>query len=180
MENFKKHIQAFGITKKQPKVDSDTPKYVKSDGTKVIEKDSPLGGKAVYEIAPDGVVICRTYDKSNKLILDYIRKLNFEIGHVYDEFQNVIYEFNAVYDENNKLARNKEVGYEYHDNGKKLKETIILTPGNIKTELLYDKQGNYSGKIEYRGSVTTWFNKDDKPYKREIDRGSGGIITENL
>lgn len=180
MENFKNHIKPFEMFKKQTEKDPNEPKYIKPDGTKIIEKESPLGGKAVYEIAPDGVVICRTYNKSDKLILDYIRKLNLEIGHTYDEFQKVIYEFNAVYDENNKLARNKEIGYEYYDNGIKSKETIILTPGNLKSELHYDEQGQYSGKIEYRGSVTTWFDKNDKPYKREIDRGSGGIITENL
>ena len=67
-----------------------------------------------------------------------------------------------------------------NDNGVKSKETIILTPGEIKTELLYDESGAYSGKIEYRGAVTTWFDKDNSPCKREIDRGLGGIITESL
>lgn len=180
MENFSNHLKSFGLLKKQEKKDPNAPKYIKPDGTKIIEQESPLGGKAVYEIAPDGVVICRTYNKSDKLMLDYIRKLNLEIGHLYDEYQKVIYEFNAVYDENNKLAKNKEIGYEYYDNGVKSKETIILTPENIKTDFLYDEQGNFTGKIEYRGSVTTWFDKNNKPIKREIDRGSGGIITENL
>lgn len=180
MDNFKNYIKPFGFFKNQTEKDPNAPKYIKPDGTKVIEKESPLGGKAVYEICPDGVVICRTYNKSDKLILDYIRKFNFEIGHLYDEYHKVIYEFNALYDENNKLAKNKEVGYEYYDDGVKSKETIILTPGDIKTDLLYDTKGNYNGKIEYRGSVTTWFDKNDKPIKREIDRGSGGIITENL
>ena len=112
MENFKKHMKPFGLLKTQTENNPDAPKYIKPDGTKVIEKESPLGGKAVYEIAPDGIVICRTYNKADRLILDYIRKLNFEIGHLYDDFQHIIYEFNAVYDENNKLTQNKEVGYE--------------------------------------------------------------------
>jgi len=180
MKDFKKYIEPFGLLKRQKEKDPNAPKYIKPDGTKVIEKDSPLGGKSIYEIAPDGVVICRTYNKSDKLILDYIRRLNLEIGHMYDEFQKVIYEFNAVYDENNKLALNKEIGYEYYDNGVKSKETIITTPGNVKTELHYDEQGQYVEKLEYRGSVTTWYDKNDKPYKREIDRGSGGIIKEDL
>ena len=35
-------------------------------------------------------------------------------------------------------------------------------------------------KIEERGTVKTWFDENDKPIKREIDRGSGGIITQDL
>lgn len=179
MENFKKFIEPFGFLKQQKANNLNVPKYIKPDGTKIIEKDSELG-KVVYEIAPDGVVISRTYNKSDKLILDYIRKLNFEMGHFYDDFDKVIYEFYAVYDENNKLTKNKEVGYEYYDNGIKSKEIIILTPGNIKMEMLYDIQGDYNGKIEYRGSVTIWYDKNDTPIKREIDRGSGGVIKEDL
>lgn len=30
------------------------------------------------------------------------------------------------------------------------------------------------------GSCKTWFDINDKPIKRQIDRGSGGIITEDL
>ena len=33
---------------------------------------------------------------------------------------------------------------------------------------------------EQRGSVKIWYDDKGKPVKREIDRGSGGIITEDL
>jgi len=179
MENFKNHLKSFGFIKKDPKKDSMVPKYIKPDGTKVIEQPCELG-LAVYEISPDCTVICRTYDNSNKLILDYIRRTNLEIGHRYNEFGQKVYEFNNLYDEHNILAKKTEIEYEYYDEGQVSKETIVIIPGEIKTEIMYNKNGKQIEKIEYRGSVKTWFNENNKPIKREIDRGSGGIITENL
>ena len=44
----------------------------------------------------------------------------------------------------------------------------------------FDENGTLAEMYEQRGSVKTWFDKDGKPIKREIDRGSGGIITEDL
>ncbi len=156
-----------------------TPKYVKPDGTKVIEQESPLG-RVIYEISPDCTVICMTYDKSDRLILDWIRRRNLEIGHTYDEFGKMITEFNSLYDEHNVLAKKTEISYEYYDEGGKSRELIVVLPGEIKTEVKYDKSGKQIEKIEYRGSVKTWFDENNVPIKREIDRGSGGVITEDL
>lgn len=179
MENFKNFFNPFNFLKKDEKKDQMIPKYIKPDGTKVIEQQSPLG-LTVYEISPDCTVISRTYDKSDKLILDYIRRRNLEIGHQYDEFGKVIYEFDNLYDETNTLAKKTEFYFEYYDEGGKSKETTVVTPGDIKTEIMYNKEGKQTEKIEYKGSVKTWFDENNKPIKREIDRGSGGIIQEDL
>ena len=171
-------MNPFDFLKKKAK-DPMAPKYIKPDGTKVIEQPCDLGLN-VYEISPDCTVINRTYNHSDKLILDYIRRRNLEIGHTYDEFGKVVYEFNNLYDETNTLVKKTEFEFEYYDNGVKSKEIILVTPGEIKTEIIYDKTGKQIEKIEFRGSVKTWFDENDKPIKREIDRGSGGIIKEDL
>ena len=44
----------------------------------------------------------------------------------------------------------------------------------------YEESGKRIEKIVERGAVKTWYDENDKPIKREIDRGSGGIITEDL
>ena len=179
MKDFKNMMKPFGLIKKKVEKDPMTPKFVKPDGTKVIEQETPLG-TTYYEISPDCTVICTTYDKSGKLILDWIRRRNLEIGRQYDEYGKIVYEYNSLYDKSNTLAQKIEIQYEYFDNGVKSKETKIIIPGEIKTEIIYDKEGKQKEKIEYRGSVKTWFDENDKPFKRETDRGSGGIITENL
>ena len=179
MENFKNHIKPFGIIKKTIPKDPMAPKYIKPDGTKVIEQENEFG-LTVYEMCPDCTLISRTYDKQDRLFVDYIRRRNLEIGHRYDEYGNKVYEFNSLYDEHNVLARKTEIEFEYHDNGNISREYQVVSDSQIQTEILYDEKGNRTAKIEYRGSVKTYFDENDKPFKREIDRGSGGIITEEL
>lgn len=100
---------------KKENKDPMAPSYIKPDGTKVIEKQEPYG-LTVYEKCPDGALIFRSYDKQNRLVLDFARDRNFEIGNRYDEVGNVIYKYESVYDENNKLAIKKEYDIEYYDN----------------------------------------------------------------
>lgn len=180
MENFKNHINPFNFIKKDDEKDLMTPKYIKPDGTKVIEQKTDFGGTVVYEISPDCTVISRLYTADDKLYTDYIRRRNLEIGHKYDEFEKVIYEFNSLYNEHNVLVKKTEIEYSYHDNGVKSRKFIVVTSSEIKTEILYDETGKRIAKIEHRGTVKTYFDENDKPFKREIDRGSGGIITEEL
>ena len=179
MKEEKKHINPFDFLRKKTQKDELKPKYVKPDGTKVIEEES-FFGKTIYEIKPNGLLISMTYDKNDKIVLDYARRTNLEIGHMYDEYGKMIYEFNSLYDEKNILAKKTEIEYDYYDEGGKSKETVLVTPGDITTEITYDKSGKQIEKIEVRGSVKTWFDETDKPIKREIDRGSGGIIKEDL
>ena len=64
---------------KKENKDPMAPSYIKPDGTKVIEKQEGLGLN-VYEKCPDGALIFRSYDKQNRLVLDFARDRNFEIG----------------------------------------------------------------------------------------------------
>ncbi len=155
------------------------PSYIKPDGTEVIEKEDEFG-KSVYEKCPDGALIFRSYTKKGKLFLDYARNLNLEIGHRYDEDGNMVYKFDSVYDEHNVLAMKNEFDYEYYDDGKKKLEVETSFPSNITTYMQFDETGKRTEKIVERGTVKTYYDENDKPIKREIDRGSGGIITENL
>ena len=164
---------------KKENKDPMAPSYIKPDGNKVIEKQEPYG-LTVYEKCPDGALIFRSYDKQNRLVLDFARDRNFEIGNRYDEVGNVIYKYESVYDENNKLAIKKEYDIEYYDNNTKKTEIITAFPNEFTTYISYDEKGKRIEKIEERGAVKTWFDENDKPIKREIDRGSGGIITEDL
>ena len=164
---------------KKENTDPMAPSYIKPDGTKVIEKQEGLGLN-VYEKCPDGALIFRSYDKQNRLVLDFARDRNFEIGNQYDDAGNVIYKYESVYDENNKLAIKKEYDIEYYDNNTKKSEIITVFPNEFTTYIHYDESGKRVEKIEERGTVKTFFDENDKPIKREIDRGSGGIITEDL
>ena len=164
---------------KKPDKDPMAPSYIKPDGTQVIEKEE-VTGKTVYEKCPDGALIFRSYNKQGKLWLDFARNLNFEIGHRYDEDGNMVYKYDSVYDENNVLAMKNEYDIEYYDNGKKKLEVVTSFPNNTTTYIQYDVNEKRSEKIVERGTVKTYYDENDKPIKREIDRGSGGIITEDL
>lgn len=179
MENFKNFFQSFGIGQKKVEPDPMAPAYIKEDGTKVVEQVSE-NGKVVYEISPNGLLISRSYTKDDKLYFDYGRKANYEIGHGYDEDGRVIYEVNSLYNEHNQLVKKTEIEFKYYDNGVKSQEITTVTPENSKVEIHYDEAGEQSEKIVYQGSVKTWYDKNNKPFKRQIDRGSGGIITEDL
>lgn len=179
MENFKNFLQSFGFAPKKVEPDPMAPSYIKEDGTKVVEQVSE-NGKVVYEISPNGLLISRSYTKDDKLYFDYARKANYEIGHSYDQDGRVICEVNSLYNEHNKLVKKTEIEFKYHDNGAKSQEISTVTPGNSKVEIHYDEKGELLEKIVHQGTVKTWYDKNNKPFKREIDRGSGGIITENL
>ncbi|CDE62198.1 unknown [Fusobacterium sp. CAG:439] len=174
-------VKNFFVNPFEKKENNDpmAPSYIKPDGTKVIEKQEGLGLN-VYEKCPDGALIFRSYDKQNRLVLDFARDRNFEIGNQYDDAGNVIYKYESVYDENNKLAIKKEYDIEYYDNNTKKSEIITVFPNEFTTYIHYDESGKRVEKIEERGTVKTFFDENDKPIKREIDRGSGGIITEDL
>ena len=174
-------VKNFFVNPFEKKENNDpmAPSYIKPDGTKVIEKQEGLGLN-VYEKCPDGALIFRSYDKQNRLVLDFARDRNFEIGNQYDDAGNVIYKYESVYDENNKLAIKKEYDIEYYDNNTKKSEIITVFPNEFTTYIHYDESGKRVEKIEKRGTVKTFFDENDKPIKREIDRGSGGIITEDL
>ena len=155
------------------------PSYIKDDGTKVYEKDESYG-HVVNEVCPDGAFLSNIFSEKGRIISSYARQKNLEIGSFYDEFGKEVYKFESVYDEHKKLAIKKEYNYEYYDNGKMKSETFKTFPEEVFVITNFDESGEKIEKIEKRGSVTTWFDKNDKPIKREIDRGSGGIITEDL
>lgn len=179
MSEEKKHINPFNFLKKDIQKSAIVPNRIKPDGTKVIEEETPIG-KTIYEIKPNGLLISMTYDKNDKLFCDYARRTNLEIGHTYDELGKMVYEFNFLYDEHNVLVKKTEIEYEYYDDGEKFKKTILITPGDKITEISFDRSGKQIEKIETKGTVKTWFDENDKPIKRQIDRGSGIIVEEDL
>lgn len=177
MENFKNFMNMFKGAKKE--ADPMAPSYIKPDGTKVIEQVSEFG-KKVYEVNPNGLLISRDYTPDDRLYFDYARKANYEIGRSYDEDGRVICEMTCLYNEHNVQVKKTQVDFEYHDNGVKSREIIIVYPSDVKTEILYDESGKLKEKIIYQGSVKTWYDENGKPFKREIDKGSGGVIKEDL
>ena len=153
--------------------------YVKPDGTKVTEEKSEFG-TSVIEVCPDCTVIGNFYDTRDVLRHDYIRRANIELVHHYDEFRVKTDELTNVYDKDNKMIRQIEKVYEYHDNGKISQEETLESPEEIKTTIRYNENGEQIEKFVQRGTMTTWYDINEKPIKRQIDRGSGGIITEDL
>ncbi len=156
-----------------------TPSYVKEDGTKVYEKKESYG-HVVYEVSPNKVYIARTYSQAGHIMSEYARDKNLEIGRQYDESERISAQIDIVYDENNKQAMRKEYSYTYYDNGSKKSEKVTEFPEDITKVSLFDEKGNVTEMYEQRGSVKIWYDDKGKPVKREIDRGSGGIITEDL
>lgn len=155
------------------------PTYIKKDGTKVIEQKTDFGF-TVFELSPDCTLISRFYDNNNKLISDIAKNVLMEIGHQYDEDGRTISEFCNFYDKTGVLKQKTEKSFSYHDNGQTSSEIEIIFPGDIKTVINFDEDGKRIEKYIQRGTVKTWYDINEKPFKREIDRGSGGIITEDL
>lgn len=179
-KNLDGHIKPFGFLKQQAQsIMPGEHVYVKPDGTKVTEKEDEFG-KSVIEVCTDGTVIGHFYDKKEIIRQDYIRKLNVELVHHFDYLGIMTDELMNVYDENNKLAKQTEKVYEYYDSGVKSFEEILESPSDIKTTIKYNQKGERIEKIVQRGTVKTWYDINDKPVKRQIDRGAGGIITEDL
>ncbi len=173
-----KNLFVNPFDKKQNK-DPMAPSYIKPDGTQVIEQKQE-NGMIVYEKCPDGALLFRSYNNNGKMIMDFARDKNFEVGHQYDDLGKIIYKYDSVYDENNKLAIKNEYDIEYYDSGKKKLEVVTSYPNNVTTYMQYDENGKRIEKIEERGTVKVWFDANDKPIKRETDRGSGIVITEDL
>lgn len=179
------HMKPFGFLQKtmkssqNPSVDLNKKTYVKADGTKVTEEKQEYG-TSVTEVCTDGTVIARFYDNREVLRQDYIRQLNVELVHHYDEYGMMTDELTNIYDENNVLAKQIEKAYEYFDNGKKSLIETLESPSDIKTTIKFNEKEEQIEKFIQRGTMTTWYDVNDKPIKRQIDRGSGGIITEDL
>lgn len=182
-ENIKKHIKPFLSLKSDNKdnfnMQPASKTHIRSDGTKVTEMQES-DGVTVTEIHKDGTVVVLNFDMKNTLRQDYSRRLNVEIVHHYDETSLMTDESMNVYDENNKLKIKVEKIYQYHDNKNKKSEIIIDSSKDLKTHINFDENGIMKEKIVQQGTVKTWYNADGKPVKRELDRGSGGKIIEDL
>ena len=155
------------------------PSYIKPDGTKVYEQENEYG-TVVYEVCPNHTYISRTYTKSGQLVCEYARKNNLELARNYDEADRIVAQIDVVYDEHNVEAMRTESTFTYYDNGVKASETIKEQPSGLTKVSNFDETGKPVERYEIRGTVKTWFDENNKPIKREIDRGSGGIITEDL
>lgn len=156
------------------------PIYVKKDGTKVYETKNEFG-TMVWQMNSDGVFIMHGYNDEEKIICDLVRKFNFEVGHEFNELEKVSHEFTNLYDEKNeKLIKKIDIYFNYHSNGKISSKIEINETTQVKTIINFNENEEQIEKIIERGTVKTYYDKDDKPYKREIDKGSGGIITEEL
>jgi hypothetical protein len=69
--------------------------------------------------------------------------------------------------------------YEYADNGNK-KVTVSDMITHESTTTTCDKDGNFLEKYTQKGAVTTYYDADNNPIKREINKGQGIVETENL
>ena len=78
------------------------------------------------------------------------------------------------------LVMKNEYDIDYYDDGKKKLEVLTAYPSNVTTYMQYDEAGKRTEKIVERGTVKTYYDENDKPIKRETDRGSGIIVTEDL
>lgn len=132
------------------------------------------------KLVPNGTVIARFYDIKEVLRQDYIRRFKVELVHHYDELGVMTDELMNVYDNDLKMVKQTEKVYEYYDNGQKSLEEILDSPDDIKTIIKYNEKGEQIEKTVQRGTMKTWYDLNDKPIKREINRGSGGVITEDL
>ena len=182
-KNIGGHMKPFGFLKRNMAENRNIlpPEntYFKADGTKVTEKKDE-NGTSVIETCPDGTVIARFYYIKEVLRQDYIRRFKVELVHHYDELGVMTDELMNVYDNDLKMVKQTEKVYEYYDNGQKSLEEILDSPDDIKTTIKYNEKGEQIEKTVQRGTMKTWYDLNDKPIKREINRGSGGVITEDL
>ena len=175
---FDKFTEMFINTQKQVE-ESNESSFIKPNGTIVTEIKTP-DGLIVQEKSPNKSFIVRCYNSENEVYMDYIRKGHFEIGHCYAD-NLIIYEYDCAYNNQNQIMVKNEKQYFYNNDNQKIYEIQFQFPKNTRIEFKYDETGNILEKIDVKGAVKTYLDPlTDKPIKRVIDRGSGGLITEDI
>lgn len=164
--------------KKLPQVTS-TTSTTNEDGTPVTTYIFDDGTRTVREDRADGSRFFQYYGSDGKLTVDSHEGTEIETMHHYDKDGKVITEGTNNTKENTSEYKN----YKYYDNGQP--SEVIVTNSkdlrtNCETTTRYDEKGNQTEKFEQKGAVTTYFGVDNKPIKRETDKGQGIIETEDL
>lgn len=161
----------------QPKV---VNQYKTDNGAVVTEQVLPNGYRSVGQKNSDGTFETKVYDNSGKLKSTFQRNGNIETGQDYDSDGRVKFQSNVETEKGDitKIINAEYTSYEYNDNNT-LKSTTEEING-VKTTTNFDENGGFIEKYERKGAVTTWFDNDGKPIKRETDKGQGIVETENL
>ena len=163
---------------KLPQVTS-TTSTTNEDGTPVTAYAFNDGTRTVREDRADGSRFFQYYGSDGKLQRDSHEGTEIETSHAYDKDGRIIGEGLNNTKENTSEYKN----YKYHDNGQ-LSEIVDSNYENFhvnnETTTRYDENGAQTEKFEQKGAVKTYYDADNKPIRRETDKGQGNIETEDL
>lgn len=127
-----------------------------------------------------GNVQTKHYNPQKQLTFEYTRENGKSIGKQYDQDGRVTILHNEERDENGKTVVDKFTNYEYSDNGNIKSESVEDRITGETTTLKYDENGNRTEKFVKKGAVTTYYDAEDKPVRRETNKGAGIVETEDL
>lgn len=127
-----------------------------------------------------GNVQTKHYNQQGQLTFEYTSENGKSIGKQYDQDGRVTILHNEGLDENGKTIVDKFTNYEYSDNGNIKREAVQDRITGETTILKYDEDGNRTEKLVNKGAVTTYYDADDNPIRRETNKGGGIIDTELL
>lgn len=120
------------------------------------------------------------YNSQGQFTSEYTSENGKSIGKDYDQNGRVTCLHVKEQDKNGKTIVDKFTNYEYGDDGNVRSETVYDCMTSEITTLKYDENGNRTEKFVKKGAVTTYYDAEDKPVRRETNKGAGIIVTEDL
>lgn len=128
----------------------------------------------------DGKTFGITRNSEGQVISDWTRKDGEYIAKMYDSDGRVTYLHKEIQNENGETVSDTITDYGYDDSGKIINEKVYNALTGEQTVVKYDENGGVEEKFMRKGAVTTYFDADDKPIRRETNKGQGIVVTEDL
>lgn len=153
--------------------------------TIVSVEQNPDGSTTQYmsnglSITSDGKTYGIIRNSSGQITSEWTQKDGTRIGKDYDQDGRVTCLHEELENENGETVSETFTNYMYDDNGKVTNERVYNALRGEETSVKYDENGVQTEKFVRQGAVTTYFDADDKPIKRETHKGQGIVVTEDL
>ena len=136
-------------------------------------------GSIIMEDVENGS-IKKQYDQYGNLITTLETAPGWMRNRKFDEDGRIIEENEINHEDNTKITSSVKAKYAYHHNNNISQIDYSFHPEGTKMTMRFDADGNFIEKFEKKASVTTWFDEAGKPIRRQVDKGQGYIVTEEL
>ncbi|MDR1327582.1 MAG: hypothetical protein LBJ74_04170 [Heliobacteriaceae bacterium] len=137
-------------------------------------------GSIIMEDTENGGNIKKQYDAYGNLVMTLESAPGWMRNRKLDEDGRIIEENEVNHENHEKVTASVKKKYAYHHNDNISQVDYSFRPEGTKVTMRFDADGNFIEKFEKKAAVTTWFDETDKPIRRQIDKGQGYIVTEEL